>query len=334
MARKLLLADDSLTIQKVVELVMMPEDFEIKVFNDGEQALQALEAFAPDIILADIDMPKLNGYQLCEKIKNNMAIAHIPVILLAGAFEPFDEQYAKAVYADDYIIKPFESQELISKVNALLITPAESFSHKAEAAAATEEDVFSVLAGTSGEPKWDEEIPVAVDEEEKIEAMEAEEEYEARAGIFESRIGDQPGEIKDFGETLSEALKKSLWQEQMIEQRDPQKGADFLGHTIGQEVGAIHLPSKDEITDIFKNTIEEKVSALINTDVLPQISLAIEDSAGRMASDIVSGIVGNITKNIMETLRAEINLAVSRIVPEVAEKIIKEEIEKITSEIN
>jgi DNA-binding response OmpR family regulator len=342
MARKLLLADDSLTIQKVVELIMMPEDFEIKVFNDGEQALQALEAFAPDIILADIDMPKLNGYQLCEKIKNNMAIAHIPVILLAGAFEPFDEQYAKAVYADDYIIKPFESQELISKVKALLITPAESFSHKAEAAAATEEDVFSVLAGTSaetsGEPKWDEEIPVAVDEEEKIEAMEAEEEYEARAGFFGSRTEDQPGEIKDFGETLSEALKKSLWQEQMIEQRDPQKGSDFLGHTLGQEVGAIHLPSKDEITDIFKNTIEEKVSALINTDVLPQISLAIEDSAGRMASDIVSGIVGNvtgnITKNIMETLRAEINLAVNRIVPEVAEKIIKEEIEKITSEIN
>lgn len=337
MARKLLLADDSLTIQKVVELVMTPEDFEIKVFNDGEQALQALEAFAPDIILADIDMPKLNGYQLCEKIKNNMAIAHIPVILLAGAFEPFDEQYAKAVYADDYIIKPFESQELISKVKALLTVPAESFSHEAKAAAATEGDIFSVLARTSGEPKWDEEIPAAVDEEEKIEAIEAEEEYEARAGIFESRIEDQPGEIRDFGEALSEALKESLGQEQMTEQRGDQKVADFLGHTIGQKVEAIHLPSKDEITDILKNTIEEKISALINTDVLPQISSAIEDSAGRMASDIVSGIVGNvtgnITKNIMETLRAEINLAVGRIVPEVAEKIIKEEIEKITSEL-
>jgi len=345
MARKLLLADDSLTIQKVVELVMTPEDFEIKVFNDGEQALQALEAFAPDVVLADIDMPKLNGYQLCEKIKNNMAIAHIPVILLAGAFEPFDEEYAKAVYADDYIIKPFESLELISKVKALLtaqaaygtLAAAESYSHEAEAAAVTEEEIFSASAETSaktsGEPEWDEEIPVFVDEEEKIEAMEVEEEYEARADIF----GSQAGEIKDFREALSKALKESPGPEQITEQRGPQKVFDFLAQTIIEEVKAIHLPSKDEITDILKNTIEEKVSALINTDVLPQISSAIEDSAGRMVSDIVSGIVGNITgnitKNIMETLRAEINLAVSRIVPEVAEKIIKEEIEKITSEL-
>ncbi len=349
MARKLLLADDSLTIQKVVELVMTPEDFETKVFSDGEQAIQALEAFAPDIVLADIDMPKLNGYQLCDKIKNNMATAHIPVILLAGAFEPFNEEYAKAVYADDYIIKPFESKELISKVKSLLTAPAasgtlaasESFSHEAEAAAATEEDVFSVSAGTfagtsartSGEPKWDEEIPVTVDEEEKIEDMEADEEYEARAHIFGSRTGDHPGEIKDFEDVLSEALKEGPGQKQITEQRGPQKVEDFLGH----EMRAIHLPSKDEIADILKNTIEEKVSALINTDVLPQIFSAIEDSAGRMVSDIVSGIVGNvtgnITKNIMETLRVEINLTINRVVPEVAEKIIKEEIKKITSEL-
>jgi CheY-like chemotaxis protein len=352
MARKLLLADDSLTIQKVIELVMTPEDFEIKVFNDGEQALQALKAFAPDIILADIDMPKLNGYQLCEKIKNDMAIAHIPVILLAGAFEPFNEEYAKAVYADDYIIKPFESQELISKVNALLPALAasgthaatESYSYEAAPASATEKDIFSISPGTSaetpGEPKWDEEMPI-VDEEEKIESMEAEEEYEARVALFESVTGDQSGKTKDFKEVLSGVLAGALKESPVPEQMDPPKVADFWEHTISQNVMAIHMPSKDEITDIFKNTIEEKVSAhipvLINTDALPQISSAIENSAERMVSDIVSGIVGNvtgkITKNIMEILRAEINSAVNRIVPEVAEKIIKEEIEKITSEL-
>ena len=73
-------------------------------------------------MLADIEMPKLNGYQLCEKIKKNSATVHLPVVLLAGAFEPFDENYAKSVGADDYIIKPFESQELISKVKSLLIS--------------------------------------------------------------------------------------------------------------------------------------------------------------------------------------------------------------------
>jgi len=323
MARKLLLADDSLTIQKVVELVMTPENFEIKAFNDGQQALETLKAFVPDIILADIDMPKLNGYQLCEKIKNDMATAHIPVILLVGAFEQFNEEYAKAVYADDYIIKPFESKELISKVKALLAASEpyaaqKSYVHKTKATDVAKEEVFPVLPEISEEPKWDEDIPVAIDEEEKIEAIgggitvDVDEEYEARAALSEK--------IKDFEDELSEALKGV-----------PQTGQ------IGQKVKTMHLPSKDEIADIFKNTIDEKISTLINIGLLPQISLAIEDSAKQIASDIADGIVGNvtgnITKNIMENLKTEINLAINRIVPEVAEKLIKEEIEKITSEL-
>ena len=71
MARKLLLADDSITIQKVVELVLAEEGFEIKAVNNGEEALAAAATFKPDIVLADIEMQKMNGYQLCEKLKMN-----------------------------------------------------------------------------------------------------------------------------------------------------------------------------------------------------------------------------------------------------------------------
>ena len=120
MAIKLLLADDSITIQKVVELILAQEGFEIKVTNNGEEALAVIPSFKPDIILADIEMPKINGYQLSEKIKQDPLISSIPVILLAGAFEPIDEELAKQVKADDFIIKPFESQELINKINAAL----------------------------------------------------------------------------------------------------------------------------------------------------------------------------------------------------------------------
>src|SRR5512135_3096498 len=107
MAHKLLLADDSITIQKVVELVLAEEDFEIKSVSNGEDALAAMDSFKPDIVLADIEMPKLNGYQLCEKIKHNPGTAGMPVILLAGAFEPIDEGLLRAAGADDSIIKPF-----------------------------------------------------------------------------------------------------------------------------------------------------------------------------------------------------------------------------------
>ena len=92
MARKLLLADDSITIQKVVELVLAEEDFEIKSVSNGEDALNILSSFKPDIVLADIEMPKVNGYQLCDNIKKDPKLSHVPVILLAGAFEPIDEE--------------------------------------------------------------------------------------------------------------------------------------------------------------------------------------------------------------------------------------------------
>ncbi|MCK5505027.1 MAG: response regulator, partial [Thermodesulfovibrionia bacterium] len=106
MSRKLLLADDSITIQKVVELVLSEEDFHIKAVSNGNDALSQVEVFNPDVVLADIEMPGMNGYQLCDKIKKNRATAHISVLLLAGAFEPLDEELAKNVGADDYIVKP------------------------------------------------------------------------------------------------------------------------------------------------------------------------------------------------------------------------------------
>jgi CheY-like chemotaxis protein len=81
LAHKLLLADDSITIQKVVELILAEEDFDLKSTNNGEEALALLSSFKPDVVLADIEMPKMNGYQLCEKIKQDPSTSNIPVIL-------------------------------------------------------------------------------------------------------------------------------------------------------------------------------------------------------------------------------------------------------------
>lgn len=118
--QRLLLADDSITIRKVVELVLADEGFELKLTSDGAQALDALSSFRPDIILADVDMPGLSGYQLAETVKKGPATRSIPVILMVGAFEPVDEELIKKAGADDYIIKPFESHDLISKLRQAL----------------------------------------------------------------------------------------------------------------------------------------------------------------------------------------------------------------------
>ena len=120
MPRNLLLADDSITIQKVVGITFAGEDFNIVAVDNGDDAVRKAREIRPDLILADVVMPKKNGYEVCEAVKNDPELAHIPVLLLAGTFEAFDESRARAARADAHIAKPFESQALINKVRELL----------------------------------------------------------------------------------------------------------------------------------------------------------------------------------------------------------------------
>jgi CheY-like chemotaxis protein len=119
--RKLLLADDSVTIQKVIELTFADEGVRVIAFGNGDEALAKLQEVAPDVVLADVFMPGKNGYQVCEHIKQNEQLKHIPVMLLVGSFEPFDEAEARRVGADDILTKPFQSiRRLIDRVGALV----------------------------------------------------------------------------------------------------------------------------------------------------------------------------------------------------------------------
>lgn len=119
--RKLLLADDSVTIQKVVNLTFADEGIEVITASDGNAAMEKLRENEPDLVMADVNMPGLNGYQICEQIKSDAARRQTPVILLVGSFEPFDEARAQAVGANDYLTKPFQSiRQLVNKVTELL----------------------------------------------------------------------------------------------------------------------------------------------------------------------------------------------------------------------
>ena len=119
--KKLLLADDSITIQKVVDLTFADEGVTVLTVNNGREAIEKLSEFAPDIVLADVFMPQMSGYEVCEHIKQNEQLKHIPVMLLVGSFEPFDEAEARRVGANDTLTKPFQSiRNLIDKVGVLV----------------------------------------------------------------------------------------------------------------------------------------------------------------------------------------------------------------------
>src|SRR5512143_3302456 len=120
MPKTLLLADDSITIQKVVGITFAAEDYQVTAVDNGEDALARARQLKPDLILADVVMPRKNGYELCEAVKADPELQRIPVLLLAGTFEAFDENRARAARADGHIAKPFESGALIAKVKELV----------------------------------------------------------------------------------------------------------------------------------------------------------------------------------------------------------------------
>ncbi len=120
MSKKILLADDSMTIQKVIKLTFADEDFEVSVADNGDDAVNKAREMKPDIVLADVAMPGKNGYEICEVVKNAPETAGVPVLLLAGTFEPLDAGEAERVKADGHIVKPFESKELKERVRDLV----------------------------------------------------------------------------------------------------------------------------------------------------------------------------------------------------------------------
>lgn len=120
MGSKILLADDSITIQKVVNLTFSDEGIEVVAVSNGDAAERKLNEVKPDLVLADIFMPGKNGYELCEAIKQNPQFRNVPVVLLVGAFEPFDQAEARRVHADAHLTKPFESRTLVETVRKLI----------------------------------------------------------------------------------------------------------------------------------------------------------------------------------------------------------------------
>jgi CheY-like chemotaxis protein len=120
MTRTLLLADDSDVIQGLIERGLAAFEFELIASNNGHEAIEMARSERPDIVLADVGLPGRDGYQVCRAIKESPELSGIPVVLLAGAFDPFDPAKAQASGADDHVTKPFEADALIQRLNSLL----------------------------------------------------------------------------------------------------------------------------------------------------------------------------------------------------------------------
>ncbi len=117
--KTLLLADDSVTIQRVIELTFAHEDVRVVSVSDGRRALQWMEGDLPDVVLVDVAVPEVDGYAVAAHIKQSLRLKDVPVLLLAGAFEPVDQERVRSIGCDGVLVKPFEPQQLVSRVKVL-----------------------------------------------------------------------------------------------------------------------------------------------------------------------------------------------------------------------
>jgi|GEM_PF-6156863 len=169
MTRSILVADTSKTIQTVIEYTFRATEFEVFVASTGQEALSWLTENAADLVVADVSMPQMDGYKLCDEIRSNNRTKHIPVLLLSGASEEIDDRRASMVEANASMQKPFETQTLIDQVNQLCGLSAGSdlpatFGQQLAAERETIEPTPQDLENAVEVPIDEESIPLAVTE--------------------------------------------------------------------------------------------------------------------------------------------------------------------------
>lgn len=243
MSRKILLADDSVTIQKVIELTFMDEEYDVVSVSHGDAALERLDQVQPDIVIADIHMPGASGYEVCRKVKESHP--EIPVLLLVGTFEPFEEAEADASGADSYLKKPFDSQELMRLVESLLPGAAaagdgESSAEETEASAggdlAGDNDTGDSTAaddtwtGTRsqagfGSGEWGDSPADALE-------IETGEEPEVSAELEAGPFGEGSAEAAEAAESADEDLEDESWQSLEIPPADDEVAVDLSDSAV------------------------------------------------------------------------------------------------------
>lgn len=295
MAKTILLADDSLVIQKLVGLSFANEDVEIISTDNGTEAIQMAEALHPDLVLADVVMPGLSGYEVCRAIKSQAELSDIPVILLTRTSESFNEDLARQIGADGHITKPFESQTLAARVHEIL------------SRSATEEPTFSGLP-------HDVEISDPFEKSGDTAILAQTTNHEL---LMEPLTPDEFKHGVEFkkGEDALAALMDQDW--------DPSNDSDaFRKPDPSPFVESTETWLEDEADSVIETLLQDETQSEIGqADSRAKISQAVE----RMDWESFSDLPESLVKKIVERVEA----IAWEVIPEMAETLIREEIQRM-----
>ncbi|WP_305041050.1 response regulator [Geoalkalibacter sp.] len=342
MSKKLLLADDSITIQKVIGITFANEDVALAIADNGDSALALARADRPDLILADVLMPGLDGYELCAAVKNEPALRGVPVLLLTGTFEPFDEDKARGAGADGWIAKPFESQALIDRVNSLLALAPERLARPAATAAvapaATAAPRADMWRESSVAPALPGEISTPV-------AEDLVEEDEGFWGDFTLEEEDMTGEPAAPPASEAPPATPPAAEAESVEEDEEVLELDDADILFDEEDETLADP--EEIVPAESLPVEEPPVAAVTPappvfefsaplapparaeEAAPSPSVSVGGEAS-LSEDAMAAVVERVAAEVVNRLAGTILERIAwEVVPDLAESLIKDEIRKI-----
>ena len=120
MTKSVLIADDEANISLAIQFLMKRAGYDVRVAADGEEALESVRQSPPDLIVLDVMMPKRDGYEVCQSIRSDPELAGVKIVMVSAKGGPIEVEKGKALGADDYLVKPFSTQELADRVADLL----------------------------------------------------------------------------------------------------------------------------------------------------------------------------------------------------------------------
>ena len=301
MPYRLLLADDSITIQKVMEKVLGAEGFEVTACGDGESALRAAKNLAPDIVLADVFMPVMDGYELCGRLKADPELGRVPVLLLAGTFEEFDNAAAARAQADGHIMKPFDTADLVARVKAAVEKDAEADVPVAEEAIEVPE-TFEEAEVVEDAIEIPEEIPEEIIEmqEEAMDIPEAEEAIElpeeAVVPFDEAEeTSDDFWEVADLHVPAATKTETPTPEPEPEPYKAPSEEAVFAS-LAGAGLG----PEPDKPADAVRVMIREEAAKA----VAEAISAKLDEMTSLIAREVAQRVASEVMPRIIEELKA------------------------------
>lgn len=356
----ILLADDSITIQKVVGIIFAGDGYTLTVVDNGAAAIQKAQEIVPDVLLIDVLMPGMNGYEVTEKLRGIPALATKPVLLLTGSFEAFDEAKAKSCGADDHITKPFESQQIIAKVKELharaqqqagaeppVTTGMASFIEPTAFESTAAEPVGTAAAETMAfEPMALETTPTFEPSDQPFEQtpepVQAAVSVDDPWGAFTQESPQAPAAAPAMPELEPTSFEMELEQPDVMAMVAEEPLPSVVEQAGDPHIGASWVPVEEQTFEFQEQVAEPPVAALEEEQpiVVPEEPMvaAVPQEAPVVAAVVPAGAeAGAVTLSeeqlkqaLMSVSKETIERIVWEVVPDLAEALIKETIRRIT----